>query len=127
MGKSKVKNFCINLDIYPFDIMFSFGETDAELKKNLKMCGGKWEKDKMSITNQKAIYYMNNTHQSLIRLKSYPITPIDYGYLQHEIFHAVTFIMDAVGMKFKLLTSCEAYSYLIQYITTKVYTIINPR
>lgn len=123
MKKSKKLNFIIPLVIYPFDIMVSFGQTDEELKVSLKKYGTEWE-DKM-ICVGKGRFYMNEMNQSLIRMNTIPETCEDYGTLQHEIFHCVTWLMDRVGLKFKLLSSDEAYSYLIGYLTTKIYIKIN--
>lgn len=116
-------NFIVPLVVYPFDIMFSFGETDEQLKKSLKKYNCEWS-DKMEYGGM-GIFYINDKNQSLIRVYNIPKICEDYGTLQHEIFHAVTYILDRVGMKLKLRTSDEAYAYLIGYITKEVYLRIN--
>jgi len=52
---------------------------------------------------------------------------IRHDHIAHEIFHAVTFIMERVGMEFIVMKSDEAYAYLIGYITKKVYEILNKK
>lgn len=116
--KSKKLNFIIPLVVYPFDVMISFGQTDEELKKVIESKNVKWS-DNMKCKG-KGLFYMTKDNQSLIRLWNYPVTNEDYGTMQHEIFHCVTHVLDRVGMKFKLYTSDEAYSYLIGYITTEI-------
>jgi len=59
--------------------------------------------------------------QTIIRLKLHPQTPIQKGYLAHEIFHAVTFIMDRMGIEFVLMKSDECFAYTIGYVTTEIY------
>jgi hypothetical protein len=119
----KVLNVIIPLVVYPFDVMFSFGETDEQLKKSLDKVGCEWS-DKMEYTGM-GRFCMNEKNQSLIRVYNIPKTCEDYGTLQHEIFHAVTYIMDRVGMKLKLHTNDEAYAYLIGYLTAEIYKKIN--
>ena len=113
-------NFILPLVIYPLDIMVSIAQTDCELRKELIKCGSVWN-DIMKCLGD-GLYVMTPSNQSLIRIKKYPITPREYGILQHEIFHAVTNIMHRIGMKFIILKSDEAYAYLVQYITEAIYT-----
>ncbi len=115
----KSKNFIIPLVIYPLDVMVSLGETDNQLKDSLSKTETEWD-DNMTITGT-GRFVMNDDWTSIIRTKVYPITTEHYGILQHEIFHAVMVMLDRVGMKFVILKSDEAYAYLIQYLTTKIY------
>lgn len=104
--------------VYPFDLMFSFGQTDDELKVSLKRYGIKWQ-DILKL-DCPAMYIRLDRNQPVIRMGNYPITVTDYGVLQHEIFHAVDQILRYVGIN---LTndSDEAYAYLIEYITREIY------
>lgn len=120
---TKKANFIIPLVIYPFDVMVSLGETDEQLKKSLKKTSIDW--DDLMICRGVGRTFMDDSGRGIIRLKSYPHTCEDYGVLQHEIFHYVTFIMDKIGMKLNLCDSDEAYSYLIGYLTTQIYLKIN--
>lgn len=121
--KRKKLNVIIPLVVYPFDIMFSFGETDDELKKAFSKYHLDWDEN-MKMRGQGRYWMHLETNQSVIRLWNYPETPADYGTLQHEIFHAVTFIMDKIGAKFELSKSDESYAYLIGYLTTQIYKLI---
>lgn len=67
------------------------------------------------------LFYMTEKNQSMIRLRDFPSDNIGLGYLQHEIFHATTFILDRIGMKLVLLESDEAYAYLAQFLTVEIY------
>ena len=113
----------IPLVIYPFDVVFSFGESDKVLLNKVKhnMSEEDYPIINFKSENNKGRYVMFTNGCSLIRLRNKPSTPKDYGYLQHEIFHAVTYILDKIGMEFKLYSSDEAYTYLIQYLTTEIY------
>lgn len=112
--------------IYPFDVMFSFGETDEQVVAHLKNYN-------IDTTDNKGWVFEETTvgrciifpgNQTLIRLLDFPSTPKEYGHLQHEIFHAVHFILKKMGFKLKM-SSGEAYAYLTQYLTEQVYNIIN--
>lgn len=127
----KKLNFIIPLVIYPFDVLVSIGETNKEIKKCLLKYTNITDEDielsqfkNHTITGRSAMFSSN---QSLIRLKYYPTEAKDFGVLQHEIFHCVTVIMDAIGMKFKVFKSDEAYAYLIGYLTTEIYKKINEK
>jgi hypothetical protein len=119
MKKVKSLNFIIPLVVYPFDVMFSFGQTDDELKKCLGKYNVEWDENMKCIGQGR--FVMTAANQSLVRLYNYPESCEEYGSLQHEIFHAVTHVLDRIGMKFVLLKSDEAYSYLVGYLTTEVY------
>lgn len=114
-----MKNFVISLVVYPFDVMVSLGESDEELRRSLKKVDTEWE-DNMQCTGI-GRFYMNDRNQSIIRLSVYPKSNEDYGTLSHEIFHAVTHILDRIGMRLILLKSDEAYAYLTGYLTTEIY------
>jgi len=115
--------------VYPFDIMVSIGESDDEFIKSCtkilaKEHVGELKEDevvcRMSQTQQGRTIMLSG-NQTIIRLKSKPQSAREYGFMAHEVFHAVTFIMDRVGMKLKLMTSDEAYAYLVGYVTEEVY------
>jgi len=115
-------NFIIDLVIYPFDIMVSVSETDNEFKRAVKDYDIKDD----SIANFKkhpislARTTMLEGGQTIIRLRRYDGTAEQRGTVAHEIFHATIFILNRIGMDLTL-ESDEAYAYLNQYITEKMY------
>ncbi len=126
MAKTKVKklNFIIPLVVYPFDVMVSFGQTNDEVEVLFEKYNLTAEDVSIATITSNTVRgrtVMFSTNQTLIRIVEYPVTPLDYGNLQHEIFHAVTFIMDRIGMKLVVEESDEAYAYLIGYISTEIY------
>ena len=120
-------NHIIELVVYPYDVMVSFGQTDEELKEALSTYELEESDIKHAIFGSdktvrgRAVTFSNNA--SLIRLRDYPITSGDYACLAHEIFHCVTFIMERVGIKFDLNVSDEAYAYLVGYLTKEIYEL----
>lgn len=117
--KNKSINFIVPLVIYPFDVMVSLGQSDEELKNTISKYDIDWS-DNMKVKGS-GLFYMSDRNQSLIRMKCIPESDIDFGYLQHEIFHAVTFILYRIGMKLVLLKSDEAFAYLCQFLTVEIY------
>lgn len=115
---AKSLNAIIPYVIYPFDIMFSFAETDAELKEKLSKVGCKW--DELLLCEGDGRCTMLQGGQTIVRLKHYPKENRHYGILQHEIFHAVDMLFRHIGIKLNE-DSSEAYAYLIQYLTTEIY------
>lgn len=116
----KAKNFTISYVVYPFDIMFSFGETDQVLYRKLK-CKGITEPeicDISGITRARTAVFKEGP--SIIRMKNIPKTAEEFGFLQHEIFHAVYFLFTRIGIEL-CEKSDEAFAYAIQYLTEQVY------
>lgn len=119
-----VKNFIIPLVIYPYDVMFSVGETDKQFKKSVKK---RLRKEFYADLVDDEICSFTESHrgrtwhnliggQTIIRLPKHPNNCEEFGTLSHEIFHAVVYIMERIGMKLSG-SSDEAYAYLIGYIT----------
>lgn len=115
---TKGKHFIIKGTIYPFDILVSMGETDEQVRRHLEKGGIKDPFEIVMKGQGRAIMFSGG--QTMIRTKNLPKTVRDYGVLQHEIFHAVVFILERVGMK---LTpeSDEAYAYMIEYLTVQIF------
>lgn len=124
--KAKKVNRIIPLVVYPFDVMISIGQSDQELKKVLNKYGvdvsdNVWH-FRSPTSNGRTVMFPGN--QTLIRLRHAPKTPKQKGEFAHEVFHAVTFVMDRIGMKLIVCKSDEAYSYLTGYLTEQVYMLI---
>lgn len=129
MDKQKI-NFIVNLGVFPFDVMVSIGQSDKQLCKNLDDTGMPFDKqdiDNLKYTSNKCKgrYVLFSNNASLIRIRNLPSTPNDYGTLSHEIFHAVSIILDHLGVKLVIETSCEVYAYCIGYLTENIYKEIN--
>lgn len=118
--KKKPINFILPLVIYPFDIMVSLGQSDDELKASLKEWGIEWDEILEMAPTGLGRTAMLDGNQTVLRLTNVPVSVTDYGTLAHEIFHAVAFIMDRVGMVL-CRQSDEAYAYLIGYVTKEIY------
>jgi hypothetical protein len=118
----KSLNFIIDLVVYPFQVMVSISESDESLFAKLKKVGVDISDTNLHVYSdtQRGRCIMFKENQTLIRMYELRDTPAWYGHLAHEIFHAVEFLMDRIGMK---LTneSDEAYAYLISYLTEEIY------
>ena len=114
----------IPLVIYPFDVVISINQSDKQFLKSM---------DGQDMTDSEGLFNLPETtaarcvmipsNLTVIRFKIGD--EIRHDHIAHEIFHAVTFIMERVGMEFIVMKSDEAYAYLIGYITKKVYEILN--
>lgn len=58
-------------------------------------------------------------HRMVIRLKDEPNTPKGIGCLSHEVFHAVDFLFDKIGIKIMDDCANEAHAYLIGFLVTQ--------
>lgn len=122
--RKKSQNFIIPLVIYPFDVMVSIEETDAELSKKLQKYitdpKGIGELMNLSSTTQGRCV-MLECNQTVIRLKRQLYAHQTYATAAHEIFHATSFILNRIGMKMEIGISDEAYAYLIGYLTKEIF------
>lgn len=120
--KQKPLNFIVPLVVYPFDVAVIINKSNDETEEFLKKHGVDYTdanvRSDSSTRKGRTIIFKGN--QTLIRMFDFEKTPTGYGYLAHEIFHAVEFVMERIGMKL-CHKSDEAYAYLIQYLSTKIY------
>lgn len=121
-------NFIIPLIIYPLDVMVSVGETDDQFKKGIM----KFPPSVLQDLKDQLIFALPDNvkgrtvllttgGQTVIRIKDAIRCLEDVGTLVHEIFHATTFVLHHIGMDLKINVSCEAYAYLIEYLTNRIF------
>lgn len=103
--------------------MVSINQSDEQLFKNLDVYNIDQEDKKILIMEETARgrAAILSGNQSVIRIKTRKPNYETHSVIAHEVFHSATFIMDRVGMKLKLMTSDEAYAYLIGFITQEIY------
>ncbi|MFA6096718.1 MAG: hypothetical protein WC788_03780 [Candidatus Paceibacterota bacterium] len=117
----KKQHFVISWGIYPFDVMISIGTTTEEVIKAITKLGCELsdnEKKLLEVTGRGRTVMLENG-QTVIRLKSY-----SQSVLAHEIFHAVCFLFDRIGITFSS-DSDEAFAYAIEYLTREINYKIN--
>lgn len=116
----KSLNFIVENEVYPFDVMFSFGETDEQLKKRLT----KFNVNTSNLFEHKLrlglCSQFKESGQVLVRLRDYPTTPKHFGTLAHEISHATNYVMSYIGNK-PSDDSEESYAYFTGFLTQKVH------
>lgn len=113
-------NFVIDLHIFPFEVMFSFGQTDSNLLRSIKkMTPAIPTKEQIDLSgcDGKTIYFSSG--EAVIRLPFVPTTARHFGALQHEIYHATDEFCKK--MDIKRSKSDETYAYIIGYLTMKCY------
>lgn len=120
----------IPLIVYPFDVMVSFDEEDSWVQAALKKfkVGSKEEISAINMDGSKGKIgrmLMFSSKQTIIRLNFMPSLddPYEMGLLNHEIFHAVGFIMEEIDTPLNKDTH-EAYAYLFQYLTERIYSLL---
>ncbi len=118
-------NFIVPLQVYPFDVMVSYDQTDKQLRKSLKKYKIHNNAFKPVFNTQEtdvAMFCINNYNQSIIRIKKCEDKYTLISYLNHELLHAVTVILDRMGFKLEILVSDEAYAYLMGYLSKEIYS-----
>lgn len=130
--KDKSITFTIDYQIYPFELMVFVNETDDTFRKTLH--------DRLPEDMRheiEGIFPCSGAHDiykartgifsggmSAMHLKFWPENTKQHGLVSHEIFHAVHFLMERLKMPLDF-NNCEAYAYLIQYITEQIYNNIS--
>lgn len=104
----------IDCGIYPYDILVHFG-TKEKLNKKLERFGLSTDED---CGNGLTIHF--STLQTVIWMKSKPSNINELAILNHEILHAVMFILDSVNIKLSK-DSDEAFTYFYEYVCKKIY------
>lgn len=119
MAKKRSLNHIVSNEVFPFDVMFSFGQTNEELEKTFK---GFAVNTGNYFTHQlkKGMCTQFSNGQIIVRMPNYPRTPADYGTLQHEIYHAAHYMRSHMGDTFTP-ESEESYAYLVGFLTKKIY------
>jgi hypothetical protein len=119
---SKSLAFTLPLGIYPYDIRFSFNEKSNDIERHFKKIGCKKSPSiKYDDKSCVAFYIRVNSRNVLIRMRRIPDSADEFSWLQHEITHAVMFILDKYTGMPHTPESTEAYAYLTDYITKEVY------
>lgn len=113
----------ILLHIYPYTIQFTYGLNYKKYKKQIKKLGFKLNHDKEFFNDSIGLCSIYGSN-IVIHLAEKPKEIKDLTYINHEVLHAVEYIMSRIGMSFDRHTD-EAYCYLLEYITKEIYTYLN--
>jgi|SRR6185312_2669307 len=124
MKPYKTYHFEIPLHIYPFKVLFSMGESDEVLLKKLKKYGEfhQEESDNLKLTGVGRCIMCFDYRLVIIRID--PLFSEKHetlGTINHEILHAVIYILDACGVKLEKGVSDEAFTYLMGYISAEIH------
>ena len=122
--RQKGLNFVLNYGIYDFDVMYSLGEEDDQLKRNLRKAAPNISDEAIEdilTARSRGRTTMLTSGATVIRLRYVPKTPEDFGVLAHETFHAVEFLMARINMPLVSSVSGEAYAYAIGFLTEQLF------
>lgn len=119
----KKKTFIVSHGTYPFDVMVCVGHDHDEVLGLLKKRGyAVNDKDKeLLYMDGLGRTTMMSTGATVLRLREFKNNPFHRGILAHEIFHAVEFLFETIGLRLKCDVSGEAFAYQIQYLTEHIY------
>jgi hypothetical protein len=125
---SKSLSIHVPLYIYPSQVLFSFNEETADIVKLLNEHYEKDIIDDMDLSkleypdyNTAGWYIGYYTGIAVIRMRKIPRKVDDFAALQHEINHAITFLLTTrIGMPNTNETT-EAFAYMTSYLTEEVY------
>lgn len=114
------KTFIVDYHLYPFDVMVST-DTLENVIREIERSGYKLddeEKRHLEMDGRGRCVMLKGS-ATVIRLKHAPDSPANIASLSHEIFHAVVFLFDQIGIKL-CNKSDEAFAYAIEYMTREI-------
>jgi hypothetical protein len=118
----KKQIFIVDHGTYPFDVMVCIGRSHAEVVKSLSKRGYKLddeETEKLWMSGKGRTIMLRNG-ATILRIDRFRRKADFYPFLFHEIFHAVEFLFEKIGLKHDVETSSEAFAYQIQYLTGSI-------
>lgn len=117
------QHFTVDCGFYPFDIFCYFGNNRDNMCGLLKEKGIDdeeiaWIKEQ-DYRSGKSV--MLRDGQLMLWMPQAPNSKYLLAILAHEIFHCACFVIERVGIVYEPDVSDEAYAYLLQHITEKIY------
>lgn len=113
----------IEIECWSASIYFSFNETTEEYKEHFIDDVKEQIVDLGNCVAGNCFRLSSCPSVMYIRMPKVPNSIKDLGTLQHEIFHAVTHILMAKGVKYKK-DNHEAFSYMYGYVTEQIYLVL---
>jgi len=122
------KMFTVNHGTYPFDVLVAIGQEHEDIvrwfkRKKIKLSEEETEKLWMS---GKGRTVMLKSGATVLRVDDIKNKADFHAHLSHEIFHAVEFLFDKIGLEHNV-DAGEAFAYQIQYLTGSIYEKLNKR
>ena len=126
MKKETKCYFIVNNPVFQYDTVFSFGQTDEELRKKIKGFVEESELDvEYSSEDNNGYCRKFKSGILLMMVRTIPRVAYDFGVLAHEIFHSVEMRLSASGVEFNQDMINEPLAYCIQYTTEQCYKKLN--
>ncbi len=118
------QHFIVDCGIYPFDIFCYFGNDRDNMLHIITEEKGVLHEDVEWLREQdyksgKSVILPSG--QLLLWMPQVPNSKYLLAVLAHEIFHCACFVVERVGIVYEPDVSDEAYAYLLQHITEKIY------
>jgi|APSaa5957512535_1039671.scaffolds.fasta_scaffold04975_4 hypothetical protein len=107
----------IQLNVFPYDVMVSFGNSVEEIKKELT-------KYKVELDEETEGYLKKSGVAHTVKLPNravliYFVEKPTYGVIAHEAFHAVWMILATMGVE-PSVESEEVYAYMVEYLVNEI-------
>lgn len=109
--------------IYPVTILVSIGQSDLEFKKIREEIGLPYVENIDTLREghfKEGCTAFLDDGTIIMRLNYFPTESEGFALLQHVVFHIVEYVMAYVGLNLTE-SSSEAFAYLVQYYTQKIY------
>lgn len=114
-------NFIVSVDALYRDVMIHFGSKESLKEELLRYSDEKSVETAMEAANfsGKGCTYINQESKTFfVWMPHIPKSSEDYGFLAHELFHAVVGIMQIIGVA-PAEESEEVYAYVLGFLMEK--------
>lgn len=116
------KHFFIDHGTFPFDIAVFIGYEYEKMLEKLEKLTDLTEEEKIALEMEGlGRTVMLSGNRTVLQLKNITCPVKFHGIVNHEIFHAVEFLFDRIGIPHDPSTTSESYAYQIQHLTERFY------
>ncbi len=121
MKKQKKDMFEVDWVIFPFHILVCLGSTREDILKKLKSLGYEVSDKENDVINMYGLgrCIILGNGGTILWLRDYPKSAQSLATITHEVFHAVYFVLDKVGIKISD-DSDELVAYMQGYLVEKI-------
>lgn len=122
MKRRRKQRFIVDHGTYPFDVMVCVGCTPKEIVAALHRRGYQPTEEEIGQLWMRGLgrTVMLKSGATVLRIDCVVGSQHWEAVLAHEVFHAVEFLFDRIGLRYSN-KSAEAWAYQLQYLTGSIY------
>ena len=115
----KPKLFVVSWVLFPYDVLVCLGSKYEDITRYIGKLGYKLDSEELEAIKMKGNgrTVILRGGQTILWIRDYP--KVGSSIIAHEVFHAVSFMLDRAGVKLSF-DSDELYAYATAYLTKEI-------